>query len=149
MVRLTYAASCERNEMLQPTRKLLSFSLVLPLLLAPATHAQYGQQRNNFYNGARDGGRSGNYDHHDDHGNGYDDRYRGDDGRYQGHGVGTGRGALIGGGVGAAAGAIFGGGLKGALIGGGAGAGIGAVAGHAHQQNMKRDYYRSDGYYGR
>ncbi len=141
--------------MLQRTRRLLSCSLaaisMLLLFLSPgpAVHAQYN--RGNFYNGARDGGRGGYYDH-----SGYrDGRYNRDygynnnnDGRYHGHGIGTGRGALIGGGIGAVAGAAFGGGAKGALIAGGLGAGIGAFAGHEHQKSMRRRHYeRQDGYY--
>lgn len=113
------------------------------LLLTPVvSQAQYNynnQDRHHgqFYNGVQRGGRSNYYNH------GSDYRYnRGNDGRYQGHGIGTGTGAAIGGAGGAALGALFGGGLKGALIGGAAGAGIGAIAGHAHQNNMKRDYYR-------
>lgn len=136
--------------MLQRTRQLLSSSLagypllLLLLLLGPAAHAQYN--RGNFYNGARDGGRGGGYDHSGYRDGGYNNRR--DDGRYQGHGIGTGRGALIGGGVGAAAGAVFGGGMKGALVGGGVGAGIGAIAGHQHQNTMRRRHYeRRDGYY--
>ncbi len=134
--------------MLQRTKRLLSGSLaVLPLLLGPAAHAQYDHGNNNFYNGARNGGSGGSYSHSGYHdGRNYHDGGNYNDGRYQGHGVGAGRGALIGGGVGAAAGAIFGGGLKGALIGGGAGAGIGAIAGHEHQQTMKRHYYERGGY---
>ena len=135
-------AAGERIEMLQRTKRLLCGSLaVLPLMLEPVAHAQYNHGHGNFYNGARNGGRGGSYDRSGYHDGGYNN-----DGRYQGHGVGTGRGALIGGGVGAAAGAIFGGGLKGALIGGGAGAGIGAIAGHEHQQTMKRHYYDGGGY---
>lgn len=128
--------------MLQRTIWRLSGSLaVLPLLLGPTAHAQH-QHGNNFYNGARGGGRDGSYGR-----SGYHDGGNYNDGRYQGHGIGAGRGALIGGGVGAVAGAIFGGGLKGALIGGGAGAGIGAIAGHEHQQTIKRHYYERGGYY--
>jgi hypothetical protein len=105
------------------------------LLMGPMTAPAQGNRGNhsNFYNGAYQGGRGGNYNRGRDYG---------DRGRYEGHGIGTGKGAAIGGAGGAALGALFGGGLKGALIGGAAGAGIGAVAGHAHQQNMKRDYYR-------
>lgn len=140
--------SGERIKMLQRTRRLLSGSLaILPLLLGPAGHTQDRHGNNNFYNGARSGGHGGSYGHSGYHDGGYGNDGRYNDGRYQGHGVGAGRGALIGGGVGAAAGLIFGGGLKGALIGGGAGAGIGALAGHEHQQTMKRRYYGRGGYY--
>ncbi len=148
--------------MLQRTKHLLGGSLaVLPFLLGPAAaNAQYNRN-NDFYNGARDGGHGGGYDRggYHDGGNNYGNNNYGqnnygnnNDGhndQYHGHGVGAGRGALIGGGVGAAAGAIFGGGLKGALIGGGAGAGIGAFAGHEHQEGMKHRYYdrRRGGYY--
>lgn len=118
------------------------------LLLGPSTSlAQYErghEQHRDFYNGAYNSGRGGSYDRGTNYRNNYrgDDRgYRGDD-RYRGHGIGTGTGAAIGGAGGAALGAVFGGGLKGALIGGAAGAGIGAIAGHAHQENQKRDYYR-------
>ncbi|MFN2974438.1 hypothetical protein [Terriglobus aquaticus] len=54
------------------------------------------------------------------------------------HGVGPGKGALIGGAAGLVLGGILGGG-KGALIGGAAGAGVGAVAGAANQ-NAHRGY---------
>ena len=125
---------------------LVSVSLVFANVAIAQYNGQYnhgGQQNpnqghSNFSQGVYEGGRGGGYDHGNNYG-------RGDDGRYQGHGIGTGKGALIGGAGGAAVGAIFGGGLKGALIGGGAGAGIGAIAGHEHQQNIKHDYYR-DGY---
>ena len=59
---------------------------------------------------------------------------------YHGHGVGPGRGALIGGAGGAVLGGALGGG-KGALIGGALGAGTGAVVGKTHQDHMRRDYY--------
>lgn len=97
------------------------------------SNAQRHDNQGNFYNGAYQGGRGGSYNRGND--------YRRGDRGYQGSGIGTGRGALIGGAGGAALGALFGGGLKGALIGGGAGAGIGAIAGHVHQNNKKRDYY--------
>lgn len=113
-----------------------------PLLLGPAAglaqNERGHEQHKDFYNGAYNGGRGGSYNRGTDYRGG---GYRGDD-RYQGHGIGTGTGAAIGGAGGAALGAVFGGGLKGALIGGAAGAGIGAIAGHAHQENQKRDYYR-------
>ncbi len=120
------------------------FTLVLaagPLLASPtAGIAQYEQGHNrhqDFYNGAYNSGRGGNYNSGHDYGYGQ----RGYDDRYHGHGIGTGTGAAIGGAGGAVLGAAFGGGLKGAIIGGAAGAGIGAVAGHAHQENQKRNYY--------
>lgn len=104
-----------------------------------ATALAQHDRHDRFYDGARRGGRDGYYDRGHDYDRGY-----------QGHGVGTGTGALIGGGAGAALGALFGGGLKGAIVGGAAGAGIGAIAGHEHQQTMKRHYYeRRDGYYPR
>ncbi len=117
-----------------------------PLLALPTPGtAQYEQGHNHhqdFYNGAYNGGRGGDYNRGQDYGSGqrgYDQR--GYDDRYHGHGVGTGTGAAIGGAGGAVLGAAFGGGLKGAIIGGAAGAGIGAIAGHAHQENEKRNYY--------
>lgn len=104
-------------------------AILLLLPLSPA-QAQYRDRHGNFYNGAYGSGRGGR---------GYYDRGR----DYHGHGIGTGKGALIGGAGGAALGALFGGGMKGALIGGAAGAGIGAIAGHEHQKTVRRnDYYR-------
>lgn len=132
--------------MLKGSRKtalaaILGLSFLLTGAAAPAM-AQYDPNRHGqFYNGTRRGG-NGDYSGRDHR---YDDRYQ--NGRYQGHGIGTGTGALIGGGGGAALGALFGGGMKGALIGGAAGAGIGAYAGHAHQNSQKRKYYeRRNGY---
>ncbi len=136
--------------MLSPTRRLLAGALLAsPLLFPPGIAAaqRNGQGNASFNHGVYNGGRGGQYDrgthnHYDQHGN---NGYNGYNQGYQGHGIGPGKGALIGGAGGAALGAIFGGGLKGSLIGGAAGAGIGAVAGHAHQQSMKRNYY-SGGY---
>ncbi|NYF78826.1 YMGG-like glycine zipper-containing protein [Granulicella arctica] len=117
-------------------------TLLIPLFvtttLTPAFSQDYhdNHQRNQYYNGVRDGGRGGNYDRgRRDH---YDDRY------YQQPnqgGIGPGKGALIGAGGGAVLGALFGGGLKGAVIGGAAGAGVGALVGKAHQDNQRREYY--------
>ncbi|MGI4827223.1 MAG: hypothetical protein ACRYFU_03395 [Janthinobacterium lividum] len=122
------------------TASLVTVSLAAtPLLLNVPAQAQYGHRHGDFSRGAYEGGRGGGYGRGARYGRGgYDDRYHG-------HGIGAGKGALIGGAGGAAVGAIFGGGLKGAIIGGSAGAGIGAIAGHEHQQNMKRDYYHGYG----
>jgi len=107
-------------------------SAMLAPVAAPAFSQQY-DRHGRFYDGAR---RS--YSN-----NGYDDRY---DRRYyeqrKDHGIGPGKGALIGGAGGAALGAIFGGGMKGALIGGAAGAGVGALAGKAAQNKRRNDRYR-------
>ena len=69
-----------------------------------------------------------------------------DDPRYKDHGIGTGKGALIGGAGGAGIGALAGGG-KGALIGGAIGAGGGALVGHHVASNRQRRnrqrYYQS------
>ena len=64
---------------------------------------------------------------------------------YQHHGIGTGRGALIGGGGGAGIGALAGGG-KGALIGGALGAGGGALVGHHNASVHHRHYRERHGY---
>lgn len=139
--------------MLQRTKLRIGSTLaVLPFLLGPVAQAQYNHgDNNNFYNGARSGGHGGTYNRGGYHDGGYNHGgyNHGDyNNRDQGHGIGTGRGALIGGGIGAVAGAVFGGGLKGALIAGGAGAGIGAIAGHEHQQTVRRhDYEDRNGYY--
>ncbi len=155
-------------------KKLYAVLLAAPLTFATVlpTAAQYDQrqydqrqyerqqydrnQHREFYNGAYQGGRNGNYgyDRHRRYNNGYDQRYysngygnqRYDNGDY-GHrgGIGPGKGAAIGGAGGAVLGLLFGGGLKGALIGGAAGAGIGAIAGEAHK-NHTRDQYRRDEY---
>lgn len=118
-------------------KKLATVLFALPLLASSALpgHAQrYDHQ--NFYNGARDGGRSGDYG-----GRGYGGRDHRDDRDYHSGGIGPGKGAAIGAAGGAVLGAVFGGGLKGAVIGGAAGAGVGAIAGKAHQDNQRRDYY--------
>ena len=109
--------------------------LIAPLLFTTLA-MPLSAQRNNYYNGVRDGGRGGNYDRgpQNNYRDGYDDRYH-----HQG-GIGPGKGALIGAGGGAVLGALFGGGAKGALIGGAAGAGVGALAGKA-AQNHRRDEY--------
>ena len=65
---------------------------------------------------------------------------------YQHHGIGTGRGALIGGAGGAGIGALAGGG-KGALIGGALGAGGGALIGHHNASVHHRHYRERHGYY--
>jgi hypothetical protein len=65
----------------------------------------------------------------------------GDRRSYHGHGVGPGRGALIGGAGGAVIGGALGGG-KGALIGGALGAGGGALAGQANQNHKRNEYNR-------
>ncbi len=72
------------------------------------------------------------------------------DDTYKHHGIGTGRGALIGGAGGAGIGALAGGG-KGALIGGALGAGGGALVGHHnvtehHKHYRQRQYARRHGY---
>lgn len=67
---------------------------------------------------------------------------------YQHHGIGTGKGALIGGAGGAGIGALAGGG-KGALIGGALGAGGGALVGHHNASVHHRHYRERHGYYGR
>jgi hypothetical protein len=100
--------------------KLYATLLAAPLLLASAMPISAQQ-----------------YHHHRRHHATY---YRHGDRRpYHGHGVGAGRGALIGGAGGAVVGGALGGG-KGALIGGALGAGGGALAGKAHQDHMRRDY---------
>ena len=117
--------------------KLFAAVLVAPLLLGVAqpVAAQHGRN-DQFYNGAYQGGRNGNYDR--DRRHGYNNDY--DRNRNRG-GIGPGKGAAIGGAGGAAVGLLFGGGLKGAIIGGAAGAGVGAIAGKAHQDNRRRDEY--------
>lgn len=65
---------------------------------------------------------------------------------YRHHGIGTGRGALIGGAGGAGIGALAGGG-KGALIGGALGAGGGALVGHHNASVHHRHYRERHGYY--
>ncbi len=72
------------------------------------------------------------------------------DDAYKHHGIGTGRGALIGGAGGAGIGALAGGG-KGALIGGAIGAGGGALVGHHnvtvhHRKYRERQYARRHRY---
>ncbi len=121
--------------------KLMILAVPALLLSSAAMPAQYGNgNRNGFYNGVQQGGRSANYgDDRYHHGDNYNNGYQ-----HQG-GIGPGKGALIGGVGGAALGAAFGGGLKGSLIGGAAGAGIGAVAGKEHQNHERYN----NGYYGR
>jgi len=96
-----------------------------------------------FSNGLRDGGRGGQYYDPRHARDGYDERYRQNNGYYQQRegGIGPGKGALIGGAGGAVLGAIFGRGLKGTIIGGAAGAGIGAAVGEANQNDRRRDDY--------
>ncbi len=126
-------------------RKLMAAVLCVPLMAAtavPSLGQDYGhrdQDHNDyhrgdhqqFYNGAYEGGRGGDY-----YGN--DRRYDDYDRRYHQGGIGPGKGALIGGAGGAVLGAVFGGGAKGAIIGGAAGAGIGAVLGQ-HNQDERRE----------
>ena len=64
---------------------------------------------------------------------------------YQHHGIGTGKGALIGGAGGAGIGALAGGG-KGAVIGGALGAGGGALVGHHNAAVHHRHYRERHGY---
>jgi hypothetical protein len=118
-------------------KKLCTVLILITLPALGQNHDQHYNQHNNqnFYNGVRQGGRGGHYDH----GGHYDDRH------YQQPkqgGIGPGKGALIGGASGAALGAIFGGGLKGTIVGGAAGAGIGAVLGQANQNSKNNNYYR-------
>jgi hypothetical protein len=120
--------------------KLITAALCIPLLASTAMvgqdyhHDQYDRGRNqNFYNGAYQGGRGGDY-------YGHDRNYADYDRRYHEGGIGPGKGALIGGVGGAALGAVFGGGAKGAIIGGAAGAGIGAVLGEHAQNERDRRY---------
>jgi len=96
-----------------------------------------------FANGLRDGGRGGQYYDPRHAQDGYDERYRQNNGYYQQRqgGIGPGKGALIGGAGGAVLGAVFGRGLKGTIIGGAAGAGIGAAVGEANQNDRRRDDY--------
>ena len=102
-----------------------------------------GRPPSHFANGLRDGGRGGQYYDPRHAQDGYDERYRQNNGYYQQRqgGIGPGKGALIGGAGGAVLGAIFGRGLKGTIIGGAAGAGIGAAVGEANQNNRRRDDY--------
>jgi len=126
-------------------KKLCSALLVTPLMLATAAPlaAQQHRRHDNFYNGAYEGGRGGQYDRDQYHHQNYrDDQYRNDQYRDDQHGgIGPGKGALIGGAGGAVLGALLGGGMRGALIGGAAGAGIGAIAGQAHKDNRRHDRY--------
>ncbi|HEY0306531.1 MAG TPA: hypothetical protein VGB94_00070 [Acidobacteriaceae bacterium] len=108
--------------------------LLLAFLLCTLSMPAVAQHHDDFYNGARQGGRGGHYDR------GHD--YRHDDRRHD-NGIGPGKGALIGGAGGAVLGLAFGGGAKGAIIGGAAGAGIGAALGANAQNNRRdRDYRR-------
>ncbi len=68
-----------------------------------------------------------------------------DDDTYKHHGIGTGKGALIGGAGGAGVGALLGGG-KGALIGGALGAGGGALVGNHNAQVHHRHYREQHSY---
>ena len=104
-----------------------------------------GRPASDFNKGLRDGGHGGQYYDPRHEQDGYDDRFRQNNGYNQQRqgGIGPGKGALIGGVGGAILGAIFGGGLKGTIIGGAAGAGIGAAVGEAKQDNRRRnDDYR-------
>lgn len=118
-------------------------------LPAVAQDHQDHRRNNNFYQGAREGGRGGDYGHGGDQ-RGYNNRgYNNQDynnrgynqGGYNQGGIGPGQGAAIGAVGGALLGGVFGGGLKGVIVGGAAGAGIGAIAGQAHQNNDRRQYY--------
>ena len=127
-------------------------------LPAGAQDHQDRRRNNNFYQGAREGGRGGDYGHGGDQRD-YNNRgynHRGDNnqgynnqGYNQGYnnpgynqgGIGPGQGAAIGAVGGALLGAVFGGGLRGVIVGGAAGAGIGAIAGQAHQNKQRRQYY--------
>lgn len=111
--------------------------LLLSLAMAIPAYGQHGQRdrrsQSQFYNGAYQGGRNGNYGYDRGH------RYAEYDRRYHHQGgIGPGKGALIGGAGGAALGALFSGSAKGALIGGAAGAGIGAIIGQHAQDNRYR-----------
>lgn len=150
-------------------RKVLAAVLTLPLLAAAANaqygqgqydqrqydqrqydqrqydQRQYGrtqydpQRHRQFYNGAYEGGRGGEYGYdRDGRYTQYDDRNR----DYHRGGIGPGKGAAIGGAGGAVLGAIFGGGAKGALIGGAAGAGIGAIVGKENQNRQRNREYQ-------
>ena len=111
-------------------------------------HYRYDRESHRqFYSGAYEGGRGGDYGNDRDGRYGeYDRRYHGN-GNYYGdpryrhdNGIGPGKGALIGGAGGAVLGAILGGG-KGAFVGGAAGAGIGDILGeHAQQERRERPY---------
>lgn len=124
---------------LKVLRGVLVAGMVVPAVAGVPMPAQsrggYGAQGYGFQGqgyaptGYRDGYR----------GDGYRDAYRYND-YDRHHGVGPGKGALIGGAAGLVLGGILGGG-KGALIGGAAGAGVGAVAGAAN-----RDSHRGYGY---
>ncbi|HEY5056317.1 MAG TPA: hypothetical protein VII58_09165 [Acidobacteriaceae bacterium] len=128
--------------------------MVATCLPAAAQHRHQDNRRNdNFYQGARDGGRGGDYNGHYDRGNDHRDyNNRRDDHRdynnrdYNQGGIGPGQGAAIGAAGGALLGALFGGGLKGVIVGGAAGAGIGAIAGQANQNNHHRQYYGGQPY---
>ena len=100
--------------------KIYAALLAVPLLVTSALPASAKQYHHHYRH------RSSHYRH-------------GDRTAYHGHGVGPGRGALIGGAGGAVLGGALGGG-KGALIGGAIGAGGGALAGKAHQDHMRRDH---------
>src|SRR5579875_1958923 len=123
-------------------RKLMAAVLCVPLFGAsviPMSGQYHGQEQyqrgshQQFYNGAYEGGRGGDY-------YGHDRRYDDYDRRYHQGGIGPGKAALIGGVGGAALGAVFSGSAKGAIIGGAAGAGIGAVLGQHAQDNRERRY---------
>jgi hypothetical protein len=123
-------------------RKLMAAALCVPLIASTglaASGQNYDRNHHDrgshqqFYNGAYQGGRGGDY-------YGHDRRYDDYDRRYHQGGIGPGKGALIGGAGGAVLGAVFGGGAKGAIIGGAAGAGIGAVLGAHAQDERERRY---------
>jgi hypothetical protein len=116
----TYAGTVARTWRENDMNRIYATLLAAPLLFAtvmPASaqtlHRHHRHYRSSHYSGERP---------------------------YHGHGIGPGKGALIGGAGGAVLGGALGGG-KGALIGGALGAGGGALAGKAHQNHMKRDYY--------
>ena len=112
-------------------------------------HYRYDRESHQqFYNGAYEGGRGGDYGYdHDGRYAEYDRHYHGN-GNYYGdptyyrhdNGIGPGKGALIGGAGGAVLGALLGGG-KGAFVGGAAGAGIGAILGEHSQQERREQPY--------
>jgi len=111
-------------------------------------HYRYDRESHQqFYNGAYEGGRGGDYGYdRDGRYSEYDRRYHGN-GNYYGdpqyrhdNGIGPGKGALIGGAGGAVLGAILGG-EKGAFVGGATGAGIGAILGEHNQQERRERPY--------
>jgi hypothetical protein len=125
----------------------IAASLALASCLPVVAQDRHEDRRNSkFYQGARDGGRGGDYNGRDrqDRGDNYNRDYNNrsyDNRGYSQGGIGPGKGAAIGAVGGAVLGAIFGGGMRGVIVGGAAGAGIGAIAGEAHRNNQRRQYY--------